>query len=162
MLMGSGQGDLEVVSPQRHEVRVTQRLELARYRLLRWNQHEIGDIFKHIEGMEVDIMELQYREDQEGSFQESDLRMLCHKLSVHHSLLRWQETLWRQKSRMQCIKEGDRNTIFFYQSMMMRSINHIKQLWESDGIMVEDTKEIKKQIFHLFRFHQTAQLGGIV
>lgn len=37
---------------------VTQKLELARCRLLRWNQLEIGDIFKQLERVEVEIVTL--------------------------------------------------------------------------------------------------------
>lgn len=68
--------------------RITRRLELARRRFLRWNQFEVDDIFRRIEEVEVDILILQMREDQEGDLQESDLRELRYKLSSHHSLLR--------------------------------------------------------------------------
>lgn len=45
---------------------MTKRLELARHGLLRWNCLKVGDIFKHIEGVEVEIANLQMREDEEG------------------------------------------------------------------------------------------------
>lgn len=60
----------------------------VRHKILRWKRLEVGVIFRWIEGVEMDIAGLQIREDQEGVLQESDLRELCHKLSVHHSLLR--------------------------------------------------------------------------
>ena len=41
-------------------------LELAKRRLLRWNCLEVGDIFRKIEGVEVDIIELQLRGDRRG------------------------------------------------------------------------------------------------
>lgn len=44
---------------------------------------------------------------------------------------------------MQWIKKGDRNTRFFHWSTMMRLINCIKQLQESDVRL--DTAEIKEQ-----------------
>lgn len=68
--------------------RVTRKLELARCRLRRWNWLEIDDIFRWLEGLEVDIVTLQLREDQEGGLWEVDLREFCHKLSTHHFLLR--------------------------------------------------------------------------
>lgn len=46
--------------------RMTRRLELARWRLLQWNQLEVSDIFRHIE-MVTDIVDLRRREDQQGS-----------------------------------------------------------------------------------------------
>ena len=54
----------------------------------------------------MDTIEIQWKEDQDGDLQEHDLRELRDKLSEHHSLLRQQGTLWRQKSRMQWI-EGE-------------------------------------------------------
>lgn len=45
------------------EVSITRRLELARRRLLWWNRLEVGNIFKHIKGVEVEIANLQMRED---------------------------------------------------------------------------------------------------
>lgn len=47
--------------------RVTRRLELARHKLFRWNWHQIGDIFRHVEDVEANTMELQCRKDQEGA-----------------------------------------------------------------------------------------------
>lgn len=38
--------------------RMTRRLELARCRLFWWNRTEVGNIFKHIEKGEVDIVDL--------------------------------------------------------------------------------------------------------
>ena len=45
-----------------------------------------------MDGVEVDIAELQRREELEGGLQEPDLRKLRRKLSVHHSLLRQQRS----------------------------------------------------------------------
>lgn len=50
---------------------MTRRLKLERCRLLRWNRHEIDDIFRHIKGVEANIMELQCREDQVGASRNS-------------------------------------------------------------------------------------------
>lgn len=38
--------------------RVTGRLKLARCKLVWWNRHGIGDIFRHVKGIEANIMEL--------------------------------------------------------------------------------------------------------
>lgn len=45
---------------------MTWMLELVRRRLFRWNHFEAGDIFRRIKGVEVEIADLQMREDQEG------------------------------------------------------------------------------------------------
>ena len=93
---------------------MTRKLELARCKFLRWNRLEVDDIFHRIEQVEMDIVELQRREDQDGGVHEPDMGELRSKLSKYHSLLRQQETLWRLKSKVQCIQEEDRNTRFFH------------------------------------------------
>lgn len=49
----------------------------------------------------MNIANLHMIEDQKGGLRESNLKELHHKLSTHRSLLKQQETLWRQKSRIQ-------------------------------------------------------------
>lgn len=47
--------------------RISRRLELAKRRLLWWNKHEVGDIFRLLEQTEEHIVTMQLRKDQEGS-----------------------------------------------------------------------------------------------
>ena len=68
--------------------RMTCRLELVRCMFLRWNHLEVGDIFYRIEQVEVDIVELQLREDQHGGLPDTEMGELRGKLSEHHPLLR--------------------------------------------------------------------------
>ena len=68
--------------------RVNHRLELTRRRLMRWNRVEVGDIFRKVEEVETSIVELQMREDRDGSVSADDLSSLRANLSIHHSLLR--------------------------------------------------------------------------
>ena len=37
---------------------MTKRLELVRYRLIPWNRFEVGNIFKWLEEVEAEIVEL--------------------------------------------------------------------------------------------------------
>lgn len=46
--------------------RITQRLELARQMRLRWNRLEVSDIFRWINEVEVEIVDIQKPEDHEG------------------------------------------------------------------------------------------------
>jgi len=53
-----------------------------------------------------------------------------------------EEVFWKQKSRVQWIKEGDRNTSFFHLSAMKhRKANSISKLClENGNIIIEDTE----------------------
>lgn len=77
--------------------------------------------------MEGSINDLQEREEHEGGgLNEDDLIVLWNQLTKHHSLLSQQEILRRQKSRMQWIREGDKNTRFFHQAIIVKRYkNHI-------------------------------------
>jgi hypothetical protein len=50
-----------------------------------------------------------------------------------------EEILWRQKSRVQWLKEGERNTKFFHRSMVHRRyINRITKLEDAQGNHIMD------------------------
>ncbi|XP_038974547.1 uncharacterized protein LOC120105876 [Phoenix dactylifera] len=100
--------------------RVSRKLELTKRRLRRWNREVVGDIFRKLEGVEAAIADLQSREDQVGVLSEADMVSLRGLLAAHHSILRQHEIFWRQKSRIQWVREGDRNTSFFHRSTVIR------------------------------------------
>jgi len=72
-------------------------------------------------------------------------------MSRHHSFLSQKETMWRQKSRVQWLKEGDRNTRFFHQATVVRRHrNHIRAMRSSKGSQVEDVDEVRRVLFSFF------------
>ena len=61
-----------------------------------------------------------------------------------------QRSLWRQKSRVQWVKEGDANTHFFHlKASARRRKNHIPQLIH-DGIPVADEDSKMEVIWQFF------------
>ncbi|XP_038984385.1 uncharacterized protein LOC120111406 [Phoenix dactylifera] len=123
--------------------RVSRRLELTRRRLRRWNREEVGDIFRRIEESEEAIAGLQAREDQRGGLEDVEMGELRSLLALHDGLLRQQETFWRQKSRVQWIMEGDRNTRFFHQATVIRRHqNRIRVIRDEEGQLSEDPEVI--------------------
>ena len=62
-----------------------------------------------------------------------------------------EEICWRQKLRVFCIKEGDRNTEFFHRTANShRRFNYIDMLI-ADGVMSSDQGSIAECITHFYR-----------
>ena len=62
-----------------------------------------------------------------------------------------EETCWRQKSRVFCVKEGDRNTKFFHcMANYHRRFNSIYKL-KVDGLMSFNQGSIAECITHFYR-----------
>lgn len=113
---------------------------------------EVGDLVRRVEQVEEEITTLQTKEDQEGSLSDLDIASLRANLAMHHSLLQQQETFWRQRSRIQWIREGDRNTRFFHQSTLRRrAANRIRRLVDDDGQAQEDIHIIRTQLLRFFQ-----------
>ncbi|XP_038986473.1 uncharacterized protein LOC120111970 [Phoenix dactylifera] len=141
--------------------RVSRRLELTRRRLRRWNREEVENIFRRTEEEEEAIDRLQSQEAQRGGLSEEEMGELRSHLALHDSLLRQRDTLWRQKSRIQWILEGDRNTRFFHQATMIRRHqNKIRIIRSEDGQMSEDPDMIRRIMESFFKARWTEPLGG--
>ncbi|XP_038970577.1 uncharacterized protein LOC120104120 [Phoenix dactylifera] len=142
--------------------RMSRRLELTRRRLRRWNREEVGNIFRGIEDTEEAITRLQTQEVQSGGLSEEEMGELRSHLALHDSLLRQQEILWRQKSRVQWIVEGDRNTRFFHQATLIRRHqNRIRVIRGEDGQLSEDPDMIPRILESFFRARWTEEAGGV-
>lgn len=66
--------------------------------------------------------------------------------------LRQEELLWKQKSRVQWLKHGERNTSFFHKSTIQhRAINRILSLTKVDGVRVFTREQIGSELNSYFR-----------
>jgi len=71
-------------------------------------------------------------------------------------MLQQEETLWRKKSWIRWIKEGERNTKFFHRTTMARRAhNKILKIRDQDGIERESHKDIETTLVN--HFHGIAQ-----
>jgi hypothetical protein len=69
---------------------------------------------------------------------------LARKLS---ELLRMEEIMAKQRSRVDWLKEGDRNTSFFHaRSSVRRSQNRIRVLTDENGVVLEEKEHINANI----------------
>ena len=69
---------------------------------------------------------------------QSEERQATHK---YHKLMQDEESFYKQKSRIQWLMLGDKNTAFFHKSVKHRqSRNQIHSLKDNDGRVVHDQK----------------------
>jgi hypothetical protein len=63
-----------------------------------------------------------------------------------------EETLWKQKSRIQWLKEGEKNTKFFHRSMIHRCfINRITKLEDAQGNTILNHDEIASELVNYYK-----------
>jgi hypothetical protein len=62
-----------------------------------------------------------------------------------------EEILWRQKSRVQWLKEGEKNTKFFHRSMIQRRhINHITKLENDQGQILMEHEAMEDKLVNYY------------
>jgi hypothetical protein len=62
-----------------------------------------------------------------------------------------EEILWRQKSRVQWLKEGENNTKFFHRSMIhKRYVNHITKLENDQGKSIMDHEGMENELINYY------------
>jgi hypothetical protein len=97
--------------------RFQQRLKNLKQHLKSWNKSTFGDIFQAQENLNQQMQILQQQIRLQGLTE--DLKKQETLLNNHLAKRRAQEEiLWRQKSRIQWLKEGEKNTKLFHTSMV--------------------------------------------
>ncbi len=96
-----------------------------------------------------EILNLDLKEGLGGLTLEEALLREEHKCEVVR-LAHFEETSWRQKSRVLWLKEGDDNTKFFHRTANFnRRRNYLSGL-EVDGVFYGEEEEIKQQIVQFY------------
>jgi len=118
-----------------------QRLKHIKLRLKEWNKNEFGNIFKAKKEVEqklqgINQVLLTYGFTEQRKIQANSLQ------KEWEDKCKQEEIFWRQKSRVQWIKEGGRKTSFFHKSTMdHRSHNRISKLRDTQGKQLNTTKK---------------------
>ncbi|XP_074266599.1 uncharacterized protein LOC141589876 [Silene latifolia] len=128
----------------------TARLETLSQKLQTWNAEIFGNIFKQkktllacIEGCQRSL----------SLGRKSNLIKLEAKLRRElDEILAKEELLWYQKSRMEFIKDGDRNTTYFHVSTLVRRWrNRITSLKDANGEWTDDSLVVKGIVVNYFK-----------
>jgi hypothetical protein len=110
------------------------KLESISGGLTRWNHDVFGEVRKELKELHEKLVELREEPTRLGpSYEETKI---CDRIvELNHR----EETMWRQRSRIQWLAEGDSNTKFFHQrASHRRNKNRISALALPDGSITED------------------------
>ncbi|XP_074266591.1 uncharacterized protein LOC141589867 [Silene latifolia] len=130
------------------------RLNELSHKLQTWNSEVFGDIFKQkrtlmarIEGFQLDL----------SLARRSNLiKLEAHLRKEIDDILARQEILWYQKSRLEFIKDDDRNTACFHVSTLVRRWrNRITTLKTTDGEWTDNPESVKKIVVDYFKLLYT-------
>eukprot|EP00253_Pinus_taeda_P004859 PITA_04859 len=131
--------------------RFQKKLKLLKGEIKRSNKNTFGNIFKEKDKILQDLKNIQQRLILEGRSEELALK----EQEMEGKLLereRKEEMLWRQKSRIRWLKEGEKNTKFFHRTTVQRRMhNQISQVTNAQGDKLETQEEIEKEFLQYFK-----------
>jgi hypothetical protein len=129
-----------------HMYRFQQRLKNFKQQLKIWNKSTFGNIFQRLQEIEHRLEDLQ-RIFISG-IRTPDLMKEEEELQAElEERKKQEEILWRQKSRVQWLREGERNTKFFHRAMVHRRyINRITQLEDAQGNPIREHAQIAEEL----------------
>jgi hypothetical protein len=131
--------------------RLQKKLKHIKEKLKKWNKEVFGNIDQAKKLIEERMERLQEQCIQEG-YTEERKKEENQLLQDWEARCKQEETLWRQKSRVQWLKEGERNTKFFHRSTIARrSHNKILKIRDQDGIERESHQDIENTLVKHFQ-----------
>lgn len=127
------------------------RLKHIKLRLKDWNKNEFGNIFEAKKVVERKLHEINQILITDG-FNEERKEQDDHQQQEWEGLRKQEEIYWKQKSRVQWLKEGERNTQFLHKSTMdRRSRNRVSKIKDSQGNQLNTHKEIEVALVQHFQ-----------
>ncbi|KAK1697051.1 hypothetical protein QYE76_013748 [Lolium multiflorum] len=103
-----------------------------------WGRNTFGSVQKEIRELEFRLGVLQSSTDRQGPSEEES--RVVERLAA---LYQREETMWRQRSRVQWLAEGDKNTRFFHlRASQRKKKNRVARLMKPDGSTTEDDGEM--------------------
>ncbi|XP_074277180.1 uncharacterized protein LOC141600825 [Silene latifolia] len=126
------------------------RLHQLSTKLQDWNNHTFGNIFRKKNELMARIggCQRELSKSRVGYLIKLEAR-LRREL---HEVLEQEELLWYQKSRLEYIKDGDRNTSYFHVSTLIKRWgNKITTLKDANGEWIENPSAIKKLIVDYYK-----------
>lgn len=114
-------------------------------KLHRWNREEFHNIFRKNKELWARIEGVQCKLS--ASWDRGLIKLERKFQRELEDVLHEDEMLWLQKSRLEAIKDGDRNTKFFHLSTVIRrNHNRIEMLPDNTGRWISNTEAVKGMV----------------
>ena len=119
------------------------RLKHIKLKLKDWNEKEFGNIFEKKKFVEGKMQELKQTLIMDG-FDKVRSDQVTNYHQDWENLCKQEEIFWRQKYRVQWLKEGECNTRFFHRSTMAnRAHNKISSIKDEGSNLLNSHEEIE-------------------
>eukprot|EP00253_Pinus_taeda_P005441 PITA_05441 len=131
--------------------RFQQKLKYLKVKIKHWNRTSFDNIFQGKANIEQDMKQLQRKiitlsRSDDLAEQEKTLEL---KLMQKE---KQEETLWRKKSRIKWLKDGEKNTKFFHSTTIQRRMhNNITHIQNKQGTRVEKHEDIEAELLNYFK-----------
>eukprot|EP00253_Pinus_taeda_P015128 PITA_15128 len=135
------------------------KLKNIKLKLKDWNKTVFGNIFQEKAIIEQKLEQI-HKDGVAGCRDEETCEQEKELTQQWHNRCKQEESLWKQKSRILLLKEGEQNTKFFHRlAMDYRSANKILELKNSEGEILRNHNEISALLSD--HFGRIAQEPGI-
>ena len=122
------------------------KLQAISHDLGRWNNETFGNVRKEIKRLKTELEKLRANPSRTAP-SHVELKINENLVELYHR----GEILWRQRSRIEWLTSGDKNTRFFHlRASIRRKKNMIKALQNSLGVMSDDPEELKASVQELY------------
>jgi hypothetical protein len=131
--------------------RLQQQLKNLKQQIKEWNKSEFGNIIQAKKQLQERMKQNQHHMIASGC----SLELVEEEISLMAQIEtreKQEEILWRQKSRIQWLQEGERNTKFFHNSMIQRRHqNIIVSLKDQQGNKVNNHQDIQSELLQYYK-----------